>query len=99
MGNATLGNVSLLASILGSVLPMGLVSLSLLIGPTFYPQEAHVLSFILFVIFEIVAFGCGIAARGATSGKVGLAISAVLLPLVLAAVCAALYWEFKATWH
>lgn len=49
------------------------------------PGPAYALCGLLFVILELVAFGCGIAARRMATGKAGLLISGILLLLVIPA--------------
>ncbi len=70
MDHASLGKASLWTSIIGFVLPMCLVIL--------FPANAFLCG-VLFVILELVALGCGIAARRTATGKAGLVISFSLL--------------------
>jgi hypothetical protein len=45
------------------------------------PGPAYGICGILFVIFELITLGCGIAARRTATGRAGLVISSVLLLL------------------
>jgi hypothetical protein len=92
-----LGKVSLWTSIVGLVVPVIIVTLLvtwiLLFfkpGPRGWSHEdvARItallaVSGVLFVVCELAALGCGIAARRTTTGKIGLVISGVLLTLAL----------------
>jgi hypothetical protein len=94
--NASLGKTSLWSSIFGVVLPVCLAILTFVgvsylapqsrLGPPPSAMEAAewtlAFSGILFVILELIALGCGIAARGTATGMAGLVISGVLLSLV-----------------
>jgi hypothetical protein len=74
MGNdyASLGKASLWCAIIGVVLPLCLLIL--------FPASASpILCGVLLVILELVAVGCGIAARRTATGKSGLVISGILL--------------------
>jgi hypothetical protein len=95
--DASLGKASLWCSIIGVALPVCLAILTLVgvsylapqsrLGPPPSAMEAagwaFALSGILFVLLELIAFGCGLAARRTATGKAGLVISGVLLPLVV----------------
>jgi hypothetical protein len=89
--NATLGKASLWTSIIGIVLP---VSLAVLVAVFLKPPNeqqrleyerlrewANLLCAVLFVILELVALGCGIAARRTATGKIGLIVAVVVLLL------------------
>jgi hypothetical protein len=81
-GNATFGNTSLWTSITGIILP-GCLAI-LVVDFIKIPNERNIPYIIcgfLFVILELVAFGCGIAGRRTATGKAGLAISSILLLL------------------
>lgn len=89
--NASLGKVSLWSSIIGVVLPGCIAVLvffiekntseqSLSLGYVIY---GFVICGFLFVTLELVALGCGIAARRTTAGNAGLVISAGIVFLVL----------------
>ena len=83
--NAWLGKVSLWSSILGVILPgCSIVVLGLV-------MDIHSLGFFVFGLLisgflfwtlELVALGCGIAARRTATGKAGLAIVAGIAILV-----------------
>ena len=95
--NAFLGKVSLWTAIIGIVLPMCLAVLAIVVflfltphsrmGPSSDQWEGALASLafcgILFVILELVALGCGIAARRTASGKAGLVISTGVAFLLL----------------
>jgi hypothetical protein len=99
MGNddASLGKASLWSSMIGVVLPVCLAILTFVgvsylapqsrLGPPPSAMEAAgwtlAFSGIHFVILELISFGCGIAARRTATGKAGLVISGVLLPLAV----------------
>ena len=80
--NSWLGKVSVWSCIIGVVLPGTLLAL-VLVNERLLPLEtvlgAKGPCYILFVILELVALGCGIAARHTTTGKVGLVISGLIL--------------------
>ena len=96
---STLGKASLWASLLGIVLPGCLTILPFVgvlyltphtrmgMGPPTPAAEAAgwtlVLSAVLFVLLELIAFGCGIAASRTATGRAGLVISGVVLPLAV----------------
>jgi hypothetical protein len=71
----SLGKASLWTSILGVVLPIGLAILR--------PGTGE-LCLLLLMMLELIALGCGIAARRTAAGKGGLVISGILLPLSIA---------------
>jgi hypothetical protein len=80
----SLGKISLWTSIAGFVLPVGLavfVVVRYWRAPKNTVLTALAICLVLFVVLEVVAFVCGIRARRTTTGKVGLAISGVLLTL------------------
>jgi hypothetical protein len=76
----SLGKAALWSCITGVVLPGSLLAL-VLVSERVLPLEFQAIAIcgILFVILELVAFGCGIMARRTTPGKVGLVISGLLL--------------------
>jgi len=89
MGNdARLAKVSLWTSIGGFVVPTSLAALVFVVvvfilppqrtAPA-YSVEAIVACGIVFLILELIAFGCGVAARRTAPGKAGLIISSTLL--------------------
>jgi hypothetical protein len=80
MGNdyASLGKACLWCAIIGIVLP---VCLAILV-----PANAFLCGF-LFVILELIALGCGIAARATVTGKAGLIISGIVL------LCSLIYFS------
>lgn len=97
--SASLGKASLWTSVIGVVLPVCLV---ILIATFLQPpkeqerleserlrQRAETLCGVLFVILELVALGCGIAARRTATAKAGLTISVILLLL-----CSYVLWEW-----
>jgi hypothetical protein len=79
-----LGRVSLWTSIVGFVLPGGL-GVFIVVRYWRAPKNAVLTALAiclgLFVVLEVSALVCGIKARHTTTGKVGLAISGVLLAL------------------
>lgn len=82
---AWLGKVSLWSSILGVILPgCSLVVLALVmnIHSLGFFVVALVISGFLFWTLELVALGCGIAARRTAKGKAGLAVVASIAILV-----------------
>jgi hypothetical protein len=85
--NASLGTASLWTSIIGIVLPGCLaVLVALLFKP---PEPVHgirTICWLLFVILELIALGCGIAARRTATGKAGLAISSTCVVILLVLV-------------
>jgi hypothetical protein len=100
--NASLGKTSLWCSCIGIFLLVSLAVLLLVdilylerhtrmgMGPPTPATKAAGVTLaiggVLFVVIELVAFGCGIVARRTAAGKAGLVISGVLLPLVLGLV-------------
>src|SRR5438105_65104 len=84
MGNDTswLGKVSVWSCIIGVVLPGGLLAL-FLFNERLLPLEVALGAigpcYMLFVMLELVALGCGIAARNTTTGKIGMVISGLIL--------------------
>jgi hypothetical protein len=100
--NASLGKTSLWCCCIGIVLLVGLAVLLLVdilylephtrmgTGPPTPATKAAGVTLaiggVLFVVMELVAFGCGIVARRTAAGKAGLVISGVFLPLVLGLV-------------
>ena len=80
--NSWLGKASVWSCIIGVVLPGGLLAL-VLSNERLLPLEVALGAigpcYILFVMLELVALGCGIAARRTTAGKVGLVISGLIL--------------------
>src|SRR5207245_1379501 len=80
--NSWLGKVSVWSCITGAVLPGGLLAL-VLFNERLFPLEVALGAigpcYMLFVILELVALGCGIAARRTTTGKVGMVISGLIL--------------------
>jgi hypothetical protein len=83
----TLGKVSLWTAVIGLVVPValavGVILVVLFVTRAWEGLIRLVLCGALLVILELVAFVCGIMARRTTSGKIGLAISGVLLMLAL----------------
>ncbi len=91
--NAAPGKVSLWTAIIGIVLPGCLYLLAAL----FLTLEgwAYGLCELLCVILELVALGCGIAARRTPTGRAGLVISGSLLLLGIVIVSVNLiYFSF-----
>jgi hypothetical protein len=93
---ASLGKASLGSSIIGIVLPGCLyVLVAMCLRPPGEQGWAYGICELLFVILELVALGCGIAARRTPTGKAGLAISGSLLLLGLIFISAVvLYFSF-----
>jgi hypothetical protein len=91
--NAWLGKASLVTSIIGIALS---AFLAVLVGIFIRgPKEQGMyfgLCLLLFVILELIALGCGIAARRTSTGKAGLVISGILL---LIPVLGAVSWIFS----
>jgi hypothetical protein len=91
--NTSLGKASLWISIAGVVFPVTLAVLVITshqhrLDIERLGQWSYALCGVLFVILELLALGCGIAARSTVAGKRGLAISAfawILLSSVLTA--------------
>jgi hypothetical protein len=84
--NTVLGKASLWSALIGIVLPASLaVLVAVFLKPHLGndPGPAYGICCLLFVILELVAFGCGIAARHLATGKAALVISGILLLLVL----------------
>jgi hypothetical protein len=77
--NLWLGKVSLWSSIIGIILPACLYVLVVIFLS--FEGLAYGACELLFVIFQLVAPGCGFAARCTSNGKVGLAITGTLLLL------------------
>jgi hypothetical protein len=90
--NISLGKASLWTSIVGIVLPVCLaVLVAIFLNRPVLGQDpgvAYSLCGLLFVMLELIALGCGIAARRTATGKAGLVIglSALLLGLVVFAL-------------
>jgi hypothetical protein len=92
--NTTLGKASLVTSIVGVALPASLAILAAVFlngrpkeqGPSFG------LCVLLFVVLELIALGCGVAARRTPTGKAGLVISGILLCVPVAG---AISWLFS----
>jgi uncharacterized membrane protein len=83
---ALLGRVSLWSAILGLILPgcsLAVLSLVMDIHSLEFFVFAMTISGFLFCTFELVALGCGIAARRTAAGKAGLAVVAGIAILVL----------------
>ena len=83
---ATLGAASLWTSVAGFVLPVCMAVLGLRLarpggrmGPSDEETNVVLLCLGLFVTLELVALGCGIAARRTAAGKAGLVISGIPL--------------------
>jgi hypothetical protein len=101
--NTWLGRTSLWTSISGIVVPVGLAALALVVVLVLTPQSrlgpkygneglaALAICGVLFVILELVALACGIAARRTATGKIGMTISGVMLTLALGLTAFALY--------
>jgi hypothetical protein len=88
--NAWLGKASLWISISGVVLPVCLAVLVFILADMGSGEEALVIVIygystcvLLLVLLELVAFSCGIAARGTATGKTGLVISVGIAVLFL----------------
>jgi hypothetical protein len=81
--NALLGKASLLTAIIGPVLPVCIL-FATFGGPNHLLGRD--LSLGLFVILELVALGCGIAARRTGIGIAGMFISLTLLLLLWACI-------------
>ena len=77
--NLSLGKASLWSSIIGIGLPVCLYVLVIIFFS--YEGLAYGACQLLFVILQLVALGCGIAARQTPNGRAGLAISGSLLLL------------------
>jgi hypothetical protein len=77
--NLSLGKASLWSSIIGIVLPACLYVLVVIFLS--FEGLAYGACELLFVILQLVALGCGIAARRTPTGGAGLAISGSLLLL------------------
>ena len=88
-----LGILSLAAAIAGWVLPILLAwAVGLLLGLLGVRTELMILApLLLFLAVELVALGCGIAARRTGPGKAGLIISAISLSLLIV-VIPGVYW-------
>jgi heme/copper-type cytochrome/quinol oxidase subunit 4 len=89
MGNdkATLGKASLWSAIIGVVLPGGLAVLAaIFLNSTDARERAYAICAVLSVVLELIAFGCGIAARRTATGKAAVAISVILLVVDIFAV-------------
>jgi hypothetical protein len=92
-GNASVGKASFWTSITGLVLVLGafLIHLSFMgrgpAGTLSTTDLLFPLCLLLALILELLAVGCGIAARRTAYGKAGLIISGVLLSLLLLLVC------------
>jgi hypothetical protein len=82
---SALGKASLWTAIIGIVLPASLAVLVavFLTRPVLGqdPGIAYALCGVIFVILQLVALGCGIAARRTPTGRAGMVISAILLVL------------------
>jgi hypothetical protein len=93
-GKTSLGKISLWTSIVGFVVPVGL-AVFVVVRYWRAPKNAVLTSLVaclaLFVVLEVAAFVCRIRARHTTTGKVGLAISGVLLLLALGSTVL-LFW-------
>ena len=82
--NPSLGKASLWSAIIGVGLPGSLAVLVVIFLKTKEEQAVgYAISGLLFGILEMVALGCGIAARRTATGKAGLVISGMILLLVL----------------
>jgi hypothetical protein len=80
--NTSLGKASLWISVAGLIMPVSLAVLAVTneqkrLELDVLREWPYVLSGALFLILELVALGCGIAARHTVVGKRGLAISAL----------------------
>lgn len=97
--NILLGKVSLWAAVVGVVLPVCLVVVvAMLFSHPALGQDAgpaYACCGLLFVMLELIALGCGIAARRTATGKAGLVIGSVVLPVGLV-VFALLYPSYCA---
>jgi hypothetical protein len=84
---ARLGTADLWSSLIGIALPgcLAVLVAVLLKNPTLGQDPSPVYGACsgLCVILEAVAVGCGVAARRTATGKAGLDIASVLLPLAL----------------
>ena len=79
--NASLGTASLWIAILGIVVPL---SLSIIASEFFVKtdqekQRLAVVSCAVLVTLELIALGCGIAARATPAGRVGRFIATIVL--------------------
>jgi hypothetical protein len=75
---------SLWSSIIGVVLPGCLAVLAAVFIKNEYDRRVpYIICGLLFGILELVALGCGIAARRTATGKAGMVISGVLFVLLL----------------
>jgi len=88
---AWLGRASLWASIVGIILPGCLFIVVLAVGHLDLGSMVLVVggfscSGLVFAILELLAFGCGIAARRTATGMAGLVISGVFLGLAAIAI-------------
>ena len=90
--NLWLGKASLWSSIIGIVLPACLYVLVIIFFS--YEGLAYGACQLLFVILQLVALGCGIAARRTPNGKAGLGISGSLLLLGFVFVSTFLVYVF-----
>jgi hypothetical protein len=100
--NATLGNASLWTAIIGIVVPGCLAVLVAVFYPRHLgndPGPLYALCGVLFVILELVALGCGIAARRTATGIAGIVISGTLCALLFlgAALCLLTYLAWDST--
>jgi hypothetical protein len=96
-GKTWLGRVSLWTAIAGVIVPVCLVVLLVIwvllfvpqgrVGPSGEDAQRMIVGLVLcgvaFVVLELVALGCGLAARCTATGRVGLAIAGALLTLAL----------------
>jgi hypothetical protein len=92
--NAALGKASLWTSVIGIALP---TSLAILVGVFLRDPKDQGLYFglcvLLGVILEVVALGCGVAARRTPAGKAGLAISSIPLLMLVLGVVSWFFWR------
>jgi hypothetical protein len=97
--HAAVGKTSLRCAILGVVAAVGLAALA---AVTLATQPARALGVgpaaavalggvVLVVVLEVVALGCGLAARHTATGKAGLALAGACLLMVAGLVVVALF--------
>lgn len=80
--NALLGIISLLGSIGGILLFEAIPFLSLVFPSYTFGIGTAFGCWVISVMLELLALGCGIAARNTTTGRAGLVIICILLVLV-----------------
>ena len=78
-----IGRISLWVAIAGAVLPVLLAQGARLVAPSQRLPDFFVLCFVLGIVMELAALGCGIAARRTAAGKAGILTAGVMLMLGL----------------